>query len=97
MATATSRAPVVITGIGVVTPGGCTPEELWATLRSGRSTAATLDHLELSRHKVRIGCRVRGLDEVGLVSAKDARRMDPFALYGTTAALAAHRDAGAPA
>lgn len=87
----------MITGIGVVTPGGCTPDELWATLRSGRSTAATLDHLELSRHKVRIGCRVRGLDEVGLVSAKDARRMDPFALYGTTAALAAHRDAGAPA
>ncbi|MER5891041.1 beta-ketoacyl-[acyl-carrier-protein] synthase family protein [Streptomyces sp. NPDC001941] len=96
MATHT-RPAVAITGLGVVTPAGCTPEELWAALSAGRSTAAPLTHLDLTRHRVRIGCRVRGLDDVGLVSAKDARRMDPFALYGTTAALAAHRDAGAPA
>ncbi|MEV3993977.1 beta-ketoacyl-[acyl-carrier-protein] synthase family protein [Streptomyces sp. NPDC049837] len=89
--------PVVITGIGVVTPAGCTPGELWAALRAGRSTATALTHLDLARHRVRIGCRVRGLDDLDLVPAKDARRMDPFALYGTTAALAAHRDAGAPA
>ncbi|MFC8538566.1 beta-ketoacyl-[acyl-carrier-protein] synthase family protein [Streptomyces sp. NPDC057249] len=98
-AEASHRTPVVITGIGVVTPAGCTPEALWAALRAGRSTAAPLDHLDLSRHRVRIGCRVSGLDTQGpdaLVSAKDARRMDPFALYGTTAALSAHRDAGAP-
>ncbi|MFC8914731.1 beta-ketoacyl-[acyl-carrier-protein] synthase family protein [Streptomyces sp. NPDC057116] len=89
--------PVVITGIGVVTPAGCSPGELWAALRAGRSTAAALTHLDLARHRVRIGCRVRGLDDLDLVPAKEARRMDPFALYGTTAALAAHRDAGAPA
>lgn len=93
---ATHPTPVVITGIGVVTPGGCTPDDLWATLRAGRSTATGLDHLDLERHRVRIGCRVRGLDEVDLLSAKDARRMDPFARYGTTAALAAYRDAGSP-
>ncbi|MFF9571802.1 beta-ketoacyl-[acyl-carrier-protein] synthase family protein [Streptomyces sp. NPDC014685] len=96
MATSTGPA-VVITGIGVVTPAGCTPDELWAGLRAGRSTAAELTHLDLTRHRVRIGCRVRGLDTMDLVSTKDARRMDPFALYGTTAALAAHRDAGSPA
>ncbi|WP_406134631.1 beta-ketoacyl-[acyl-carrier-protein] synthase family protein [Streptomyces sp. NBC_01089] len=99
-AAAAPRPPVVITGIGVVTPAGCTPEALWAALRAGRSTAAELDHFDLSRHRARIGCRVSGLDIDGpraLVPAKDARRMDPFALYGTTAALAAHRDAGAPA
>ncbi|QIQ01095.1 beta-ketoacyl-[acyl-carrier-protein] synthase family protein [Streptomyces liangshanensis] len=89
-------APVAITGMGVVTPGGSTPDDLWDTLRAGRSTAAALTHLDLSRHRLRIGCRVRGLDAVGLVPEKDARRMDPFALYGTTAALAAHRDAGSP-
>jgi 3-oxoacyl-[acyl-carrier-protein] synthase II len=95
---ATSKAPpVVITGIGVVTPAGCTPDALWSALRAGRSTAAHLTHLDLTRHRVRIGCRVTGLDGLGLVTAKEARRMDPFALYGTTAALAAHLDAGAPA
>ncbi|MFF0745834.1 beta-ketoacyl-[acyl-carrier-protein] synthase family protein [Streptomyces sp. NPDC004111] len=92
-----AQPPVAITGMGVVTPGGCTPDELWHTLRAGRSTAAALTHFDLSRHRVRIGCRVTGLEAVdGLVPAKEARRMDPFAHYGTAAALAAHRDAGAP-
>jgi 3-oxoacyl-[acyl-carrier-protein] synthase II len=92
-----AQPPIAVTGMGVVTPGGCTPDELWSTLRAGRSTAAPLTHLDLSRHRVRIGCRVRGLDAVaGLVPAKEARRMDPFAHYGTAAALAAHRDAGSP-
>ncbi|MFD7290321.1 beta-ketoacyl-[acyl-carrier-protein] synthase family protein [Streptomyces sp. NPDC059863] len=90
------QAPVAITGMGVVTPAGCTPDDLWTALRAGRSTAAALTHLDLERHRVRIGCRVTGLDSLGFVPAKDARRMDPFALYGTTAALAAHQDAGAP-
>ncbi|MEU7731060.1 beta-ketoacyl-[acyl-carrier-protein] synthase family protein [Streptomyces sp. NPDC040724] len=90
-------APVAITGMGVVTPGGCTPDELWDTLWAGRSTAAALTHFDLGRHRVRIGCRVRGLEGLaGLVPAKEARRMDPFAHYGTAAALAAHRDAGSP-
>ncbi|MFE0702166.1 beta-ketoacyl-[acyl-carrier-protein] synthase family protein [Streptomyces sp. NPDC058872] len=93
-----AQPPVAITGMGVVTPGGCTPEELWKALCAGRSTAAELTHIDLRRHRVRIGCRVRGLEAVdGLVPAKEARRMDPFAHYGTAAALAAHRDAGAPA
>ncbi|MFJ7593240.1 beta-ketoacyl-[acyl-carrier-protein] synthase family protein [Streptomyces sp. NPDC097617] len=93
----TARPPVAITGMGVVTPGGCTPDELWHTLRAGRSTAAELTHIDLSRHRVRIGCRVRGLEGLaGLVPAKEARRMDPFAHYGTAAALAAHHDAGSP-
>jgi 3-oxoacyl-[acyl-carrier-protein] synthase II len=92
-----AQPPIAITGMGVVTPGGCTPDELWNTLRAGRSTAATLTHFDLSRHRVRIGCRVTGLEAVsGLVPAKEARRMDPFAHYGTAAALAAHRDAGSP-
>ena len=83
-------APVAITGMGVVTPGGCTPDELWDTLWAGRSTAAELTHFDLGRHRVRIGCRVRGLEGLaGLVPAKEARRMDPFAHYGTAAALAA--------
>ncbi|MFE9122481.1 beta-ketoacyl-[acyl-carrier-protein] synthase family protein [Streptomyces sp. NPDC007172] len=92
-----AQPSVAITGMGVVTPGGCTPDELWNTLRAGRSTAAELTHFDLGRHRVRIGCRVRGLGGLdGLVPAKDVRRMDPFAHYGTAAALAAHRDAGSP-
>ena len=91
------RAPVVITGMGLVTPAGCTLDGFWAQLCTGRSTAAPLAHLDLSRHRVRFGCQVRGLDGTGPVTPKEARRMDPFARYGVTAALDAYSDAGSPA
>lgn len=88
---------MAITGMGVVTPAGCTLDDLWAGLLAGTSTAAPLDHYDFGRHAVRIGCRVRGLDRAGLLPPKQARRMDPFARYGVTAALSAYEDAGAPA
>ncbi|GAA3725284.1 beta-ketoacyl-[acyl-carrier-protein] synthase family protein [Salinactinospora qingdaonensis] len=89
--------PVVITGMGAVTPAGCTLTDFWSGLRAGRSTAAPLTHMDLSQHQVRFGCRVHGIDHADLLSAKEVRRMDPFAHYGTVAALTAHRDAGSPA
>ncbi|MFG3053367.1 beta-ketoacyl-[acyl-carrier-protein] synthase family protein [Kitasatospora sp. NPDC048239] len=101
MAPRPARPEIAITGLGVVSPAGSTPGDFWTALRAGTSTAAALDHLGLERHRVRIGCRVRGLDQAALAEAerlpaKDARRLDPFAHYGTLAALAAHRDAGHP-
>ena len=88
---------VVVTGMGVVTPAGCTIDDLWSTLRHGRSTATELTHFDTGGHQVRIGCRVRGFGTAGQLGAKQARRMDPFARYGVTAALAAFQQAGAPA
>ncbi|CRK62134.1 3-oxoacyl-[acyl-carrier-protein] synthase, KASII [Alloactinosynnema sp. L-07] len=81
----------------MVTPAGCDLDRFWSALLAGRSTAAPLDHIDVSGHGVRFGCRVSGLDEVGLVTAKEARRMDPFARYGLVAALSAHQHAGGPA
>lgn len=94
--TTSAAVPVVITGMGVVTPAGCTLGELWAGLMAGVSTAATLSHVDLSRHAVRFGCRVRGLDTTGLLTEKQVRRMDPFARYGLAAAMTAYWDAGSP-
>ncbi|MEU9047647.1 MULTISPECIES: beta-ketoacyl-[acyl-carrier-protein] synthase family protein [unclassified Kitasatospora] len=91
-----ARPPIAVTGLGVVSPAGHTVREFWRTVASGRSTATALDDPALARHKVRLGCRVTGLPAAGPVPAKDARRLDPFAHYGTLAALAAHRDAGSP-
>ena len=93
---APERPPVVITGMGAVTPAGCTIDAYWSGLLAGRSTAATLTRFDAARHKVRIGCEVRGLDATPYLSGKEARRMDPFARYGVTAALAAFADAGTP-
>ncbi|MGI5243650.1 beta-ketoacyl-[acyl-carrier-protein] synthase family protein [Dactylosporangium sp. CA-139066] len=86
---------IAITGMGVVSPAGCTLEEFWATVRAGRSTAAALTDPELADHPVRIGCRVQGLTDEGL-TPKEARRLDPFARFGVAAATRAYRDAGSP-
>ncbi|MFG2040396.1 beta-ketoacyl-[acyl-carrier-protein] synthase family protein [Dactylosporangium sp. NPDC048998] len=90
-----SNVQVAITGLGVVSPAGCTAEDFWAGISSGRSAAATLTDPELAGHPVRIGCRVRGLTDEGL-SPKEARRLDPFARFGLAAATRAYHDAGAP-
>lgn len=87
---------VVITGMGVVTPAGCSLDELWAGLCAGESTAAPLTRFDVSQHRIRFGCTVRGLEDCGFLSGKEARRLDPFAQYGVTAALAAYQDAGSP-
>ncbi|MFJ9444403.1 beta-ketoacyl-[acyl-carrier-protein] synthase family protein [Kitasatospora sp. NPDC101235] len=90
------RPPIAVTGLGVVSPAGHTVEEFWRTVASGRSTATALTDPALARHRVRLGCKVTALPDNELVPAKDARRLDPFAHYGTLAALAAHADAGHP-
>ncbi|MER7765613.1 beta-ketoacyl-[acyl-carrier-protein] synthase family protein [Kitasatospora sp. NPDC096140] len=91
-----TRPPIAVTGLGVVSPAGHTVQEFWHTVASGRSTATALTDVALARHRVRLGCRVSDLPADGPVPAKDARRLDPFAHYGTLAALAAHADAGSP-
>ncbi|MEV7775662.1 beta-ketoacyl-[acyl-carrier-protein] synthase family protein [Kitasatospora sp. NPDC086791] len=91
-----TRPPIAVTGLGVVSPAGHTVQEFWHTVASGHSTATTLTDPALARHRVRLGCPVAPLPADGPVPAKDARRLDPFAHYGTLAALAAHRDAGSP-
>lgn len=88
--------PIAITGIGVVTPAGSTVDDFWGTLLAGRSAAAPLAGQDMSKHSVRFGCAVRGLENLDVLTAKEARRMDPFARYGVTAAMTAYADAGAP-
>ncbi len=95
-----TRAPktsIAITGLGVVTPAGSTVDDFWTTLLAGRSMAAPLEtDVDMSNHGVRFGCAVRGFDQIGLISPKESRRMDPFARFGVTAALSAYQDAGSP-
>ncbi|MEU3573121.1 beta-ketoacyl-[acyl-carrier-protein] synthase family protein [Kitasatospora sp. NPDC036755] len=90
------RPPIAVTGLGVISPAGHTVADLWHTVTSGHSTATALTDPALTRHRVRLGCRVTDLPAHTHLPAKDARRLDPFAHYGTLAALAAHADAGHP-
>ncbi|MCJ1701775.1 beta-ketoacyl-[acyl-carrier-protein] synthase family protein [Rathayibacter festucae] len=92
----TTRESVVVTGIGLLTPAGDTVEAVWDALLLGRSTARVLDRFDASGHPVSIGCQVDDSRVPEGVSAKQLRRLDPFARYGLTAALDAVADAGSP-
>ncbi len=50
---------VVITGMGVFSPIGCTEQTFWDSLRTGRSGAAPIDCLDTSELSRKVGCQVR--------------------------------------
>jgi 3-oxoacyl-[acyl-carrier-protein] synthase II len=85
---------VVITGIGLVTPLGNSTAETWKSITAGRSGIAPLTRFDASAFPCRIGGELREFDPCTFMSAKDARRTDPFIRYGAAAALLALQDAG---
>ncbi|MBP2324317.1 3-oxoacyl-[acyl-carrier-protein] synthase II [Kibdelosporangium banguiense] len=88
---------IAITGMGVVSPAGSTLDTFWAGLVAGKSVAGVLDVADTADNDVpRFGCAVRGIEDLNLVTPKEARRMDPFAWYGVSAGLTAFADAGSP-
>ncbi|MGY1496879.1 beta-ketoacyl-[acyl-carrier-protein] synthase family protein [Streptomyces sp. QTS52] len=81
---------IAVTGLGLVTPAGLTPEANWATLCAGRSTAAA-DPV-LHGLPVDFSCQITGLDaeaELGRLT----RRLDDFIQFAMVAARRAVRDA----
>ncbi|MGH9213090.1 MAG: beta-ketoacyl-[acyl-carrier-protein] synthase family protein, partial [Acidimicrobiales bacterium] len=87
---------IVVTGMGVITPAGCSLDDLWAALLAGESTAATFTDAAYDGLPVRFGCQVRGLEAGHTLTAEETHGLDSYALYALTAALAAYEDAGSP-
>ncbi|MFD0319341.1 beta-ketoacyl-[acyl-carrier-protein] synthase family protein [Streptomyces flavalbus] len=85
-------ADVAVTGLGLVTPAGHTPEENWAALCRGRSLAAP--DPELSGLPVDFSCQVTGFDAAGELGQPLARRVDPFTQFALVAARRAVDHAG---
>ncbi len=86
------RAPVAVTGLGLVTPAGIGRETAWAGLKAGLSTATT--DPDLSGLPVAFSCQVPGLDAAGLLGHRLARRLDRFTIFALLAAREAVSDAG---
>jgi len=93
---ARGRPRVAITGIGVKTPAGTTVDALASRLRSGQSTAATIQRFDPSPLAVRIGCEVIDFDPTVYLGAKESRRVDRVTQLGFAAASDALADAGDP-
>jgi 3-oxoacyl-[acyl-carrier-protein] synthase II len=78
----------------MVSPVGLNVPECWANILAGKSGIAPIDFFDVSDFPVRFGGSVRGFEVTEYISAKDAKKMDPFIHYGVAAGTQAVRDAG---
>lgn len=85
---------VVVTGMGAVTPLGNTVLDTWKGLVEGKSGISLIDAYDVSNFATRFAGVVRNLDITEYMSAKDARKIDPFIQYGLVAGIQAVKDSG---
>jgi 3-oxoacyl-[acyl-carrier-protein] synthase II len=91
---------VVVTGLGMVSPLGGDVETSWNNIIASKSGAATITRFDATDYKCRIACEVKpatheyGYDPSIDVDHKIQRQVDPFIVYGISAASQALRDAG---
>lgn len=89
-----SRRRVVITGMGMVTSVGHTVAQSWAAVLNGQSGVSPIDHFDASSFSTQFSASVKGFDISPYMSEKEARKNDPFILYGMAAGIQAIEDAG---
>ena len=84
---------VVVTGLGAITPVGNTAPETWRASVAGESGIDWIRAFDAEGLPVRVAAEVKDFDPAGLVSPKDARRLDRNVLLALRAAKEAVADA----
>lgn len=87
------RPRVVVTGIGVYSPVGLSPDEMWSNLVSGRSGVGEITRFDASEYETQFAAEVRGFDGEGILGRKEVRRMDRYSQLGVAAAIQAAENA----
>lgn len=87
--------PIVITGMGAVSPLGVGVEANWQALMEGRSGIVMNDRFDVSAFGAKIaGLVSRDFDPTTVIDPKDLKKMDLFIQYGLVAADEALRQSG---
>ncbi len=85
---------VVITGYGVTSPIGHTPEDFWNSLYEGRIGIKPITKFDVSEIEVRNAGEIQDFPFEKYFVKKDTNRMDLYSLYALYAALEALEHAG---
>jgi len=86
---------VVITGMGVVSPLGNTPDQLWNNLLEGQCGIDNIKAFDVSAYDCQIAGEVLDLDPVpAFPTPKEIRRTDRYAQFGIYAGYQALKDSG---
>ncbi|MBM4245578.1 MAG: beta-ketoacyl-ACP synthase II [Deltaproteobacteria bacterium] len=89
-----SRRRVAITGLGAVSPLGCSVERNWEGLLAGRSGIRPISRFACEDFPTRIAGEVPDFSPDDFVEKKDRKKMDLFIQYALGAATMAMRDSG---
>lgn len=85
---------VVITGYGVVSAIGNSPEEFWNNLKAGKTGIGPITHFDAEATGISVAAELKEFPFDKYFQKKDARRMDTFSLYAVYAALDAMEMSG---
>ncbi len=96
------RSPIVITGMGIISPLGCGVKPVWQRLTQGRSGIRRIDRFDVEDFPIRIAGLVpeidedpeAGFDAESVVEKKERKKLDRFTLYALAAAKEALDQAG---
>ena len=85
-----NKERVVVTGMGVISPLGCSVGEFWEALLAGQSGVRSLEGTIFSGMMTKVGAVVWDFDESHYLDIKESRRMSrssQFAIAGTDQAI----------
>ena len=83
---------VVITGVGLVTPLAVGAKETWEALCAGKSGIGEITKFNASAYATQIAAEVKDFNAADFLSAKEARRTQPFIAFAVAAARMALED-----
>ena len=85
---------VVVTGLGMLSPLGNTPEATWQNLLQGKSGITNIEHFDTSEYTTKFAGLVKDFAVEDYMAKKDAKKMDLFIQYGIAAGVQAIKDSG---
>ncbi|ASP49595.1 beta-ketoacyl-ACP synthase II [Cognaticolwellia beringensis] len=85
---------VVVTGLGMLSPLGNSPESTWQNLLLGKSGISNITHFDTTEYPTRFAGLVKDFDAQDYMARKEAKKMDLFIQYGVAAGVQAIKDSG---
>ena len=89
-----NKNSVVVTGIGVFSSIGCTREDFWQSLITGKSGIGRIQTFDPEGHKSQIAGEITSYDPRDYFDRKEARKMARVSQFAVSAAIEAVKDAG---
>ncbi|MCX7555031.1 beta-ketoacyl-ACP synthase II [Marinicella sp. S1101] len=89
-----TKRRVVVTGMGIISPVGNTLKTAWDNIVNGVSGIGPITHFDTSDFSAKIAGEIKDFDVKQYISAKEAKKMDPFIHYAMAAGEDAIADSG---